>query len=243
MCSPAPFLDSAVQAVAGDGGLLCITATDMAVLCGNSPETCYTKYGSVSLKTRSCHEFAVRVLLQSVEAAATRAGRTIRPLLSLSIDFYVRVFVVVVSGQAACKESTSKLGHVWQCCGCEALSTQPLGRTVLRPAGQPPKFTLPTGPPVDRVCSHCSSPHHQGGPIWLAPIHDLTFVSALLDSLSEVRFTTFPRMVGMLSMVLEELPDVPLYYELSRLCNITKLSQGKLTLYLSALLNAGYRVR
>ena len=43
-------------------------------------------------------------------------------------------------------------------------------------------------------------------------------------------------------MVLEELEDVPLYYELARLCNIVKLSQGKITSYLSAILNAGYRV-
>ena len=35
-------------------------ATDMAVLCGNSPETCYAKYGAISLKTKACHEFAIR---------------------------------------------------------------------------------------------------------------------------------------------------------------------------------------
>ena len=35
-----PFLDSAVQAVA-DGGLMCVTCTDMAVLCGSFPEKCY----------------------------------------------------------------------------------------------------------------------------------------------------------------------------------------------------------
>ena len=64
----------------------------------------------------------------------------------------------------------------------------------------------------------------------------------LKQSLEEDRFQTYPRMVGMLSMVLEELQDIPLYYELSRLCNITKQSQGKITVYLSALLNAGYRV-
>ena len=46
----------------------------------------------------------------------------------------------------------------------------------------------------------------------------------------------------MLSVVLEELPDVPLYYDISRLCNITKVVQGKLTDYRSAVLNAGYRV-
>ena len=69
--SPTPFLDGAVQAVT-EGGLLCVTATDMAVLCGNSPETCYTKYGAISLKTKSCHEFAVRILLQCLESHANR---------------------------------------------------------------------------------------------------------------------------------------------------------------------------
>jgi len=43
----------------------------------------------------------------------------------------------------------------------------------------------------------------------------------------------------MLTMVLEELEDVPLYYELTRVCNITKQSTGKLTTFLSAVLNAG----
>ena len=35
--SPAMFLDAAVQCVT-DGGLLCVTATDLAVLCGNHSE-------------------------------------------------------------------------------------------------------------------------------------------------------------------------------------------------------------
>ncbi len=37
-------------------GLLCITCTDMAVMAGNSGETCYSKYGSVSIKSKYCHE-------------------------------------------------------------------------------------------------------------------------------------------------------------------------------------------
>lgn len=55
---PSIFLDSALQAVK-DGGLLLITATDMAVLAGNSPETCYSKYGAVSLKLKCCHEMVI----------------------------------------------------------------------------------------------------------------------------------------------------------------------------------------
>lgn len=52
---PSIFLDSAVQAIK-DGGLLLVTATDMAVLAGNSAETCYCKYGAVSLRIKCCHE-------------------------------------------------------------------------------------------------------------------------------------------------------------------------------------------
>lgn len=52
---PSIFLDSAIQAV-NEGGLLLVTATDMAVLAGNAPETCYSKYGSVSLRMKACHE-------------------------------------------------------------------------------------------------------------------------------------------------------------------------------------------
>ena len=57
--SPAEFLDGAVQCVS-DGGMLAITCTDMAVLCGNHSEACYAKYGSMPLKGKFCHEM-VRV--------------------------------------------------------------------------------------------------------------------------------------------------------------------------------------
>merc|ERR1712013_710130 len=70
-------------------------------------------------------------------------GRYIEPLLSLSIDFYCRVFVKVRTGQRKCKESTSKLGHVYQCFGCESLAFQPLGKTSLSKDGTNLKFSLP----------------------------------------------------------------------------------------------------
>lgn len=58
--SPAPFLDAAVQSLA-EGGLLMITCTDMAVLCGNHSETCHSKYGSICLKSKSCHEMVYNI--------------------------------------------------------------------------------------------------------------------------------------------------------------------------------------
>jgi len=238
--SPTPFLDAAVQSVA-DGGLLCITATDMAVLCGNTPETCYTKYGAISLKTKACHEFALRILLQSIESAANRYGRYIEPLLTLSVDFYARVFLKVHTSQAKCKLTTSKLGYVYQCTGCEALSYHRLGKATPHENGKNMKLSLVTGPPVGKTCEECNSPFHIGGPIWLNPIHNKQFIEELLLSIQENEYATEERIIGMLSVACEELEDVPLYYELPRLTCIVKQSQHKLTRYTSAILNAGYK--
>ena len=197
--SPTPFLDAALQSVT-DGGLLCITCTDMAVLCGNAAETCYTKYGGISLKSKSCHEIALRLVLQCVEAHANRYGRHIKPLLSLSIDFYCRVFVTVETSQSQCKRSTSKLGHLFQCNGCESLAIQPLGQLELREDGNI-KYKLCSGPPVGKRCEFCGNTFQIGGPIWIAPIHDSSFVSELLESLDEDKFGTHDRMKGMLTVV------------------------------------------
>ena len=63
--SAGPFLDAAVQAV-DDGGLLCVTCTDMAVLAGNHGEACFAKYGSMSVRSAHCKEMAVRIILYVV---------------------------------------------------------------------------------------------------------------------------------------------------------------------------------
>lgn len=54
--SATPFLDAAVGVIA-DGGLLCVTCTDMGVLAGhNYPEKAYTHYGGSCANTEYSHE-------------------------------------------------------------------------------------------------------------------------------------------------------------------------------------------
>ena len=53
--SAIPLIDSAIQGLQ-NSGLLCVTFTDMPVLCGNYPETCLYKYGSIPYKGPFCHE-------------------------------------------------------------------------------------------------------------------------------------------------------------------------------------------
>jgi tRNA (guanine26-N2/guanine27-N2)-dimethyltransferase len=50
-----PFLESALSCI-GNNGLLCVTFTDMAVLCARKPHVCFYKYGAAPLGKSYCHE-------------------------------------------------------------------------------------------------------------------------------------------------------------------------------------------
>uniref|UniRef100_A0A9J8DA80 tRNA (guanine(26)-N(2))-dimethyltransferase n=1 Tax=Cyprinus carpio carpio TaxID=630221 RepID=A0A9J8DA80_CYPCA len=239
--SPSPFLDAAVQAVS-EGGLLCITCTDMAVMAGNSGETCYSKYGSMSIKSKYCHEMALRIILHSLDQRAAVYQRYIEPLLSVSVDFYIRVFVRVKTGQAVVKNSASKHALLYNCVGCGAFHLQRMGKKMSQ--GKHMKYSAATGPPVGPNCEHCRQRHQLGGPIWAEPIHDITFVQKVLGAVSgnPTRFRTSKRIEGVLSMVTEELRDVPLYYVLDHLSSTVHCNTPPMLQFRSALLHAGYRV-
>ncbi|XP_071032295.1 tRNA (guanine(26)-N(2))-dimethyltransferase-like isoform X1 [Oncorhynchus clarkii lewisi] len=239
--SPAPFLDAAVQAV-GEGGLLCVTCTDMAVMAGNSGETCYSKYGSVSIKAKYCHEMALRIILHSLDQRAGVYQRYIHPLLCVSVDFYIRVFVRVHTGQAMVKNSASKQALVYNCVGCGSYHLQRLGKRTTQ--GNHIKYSAATGPPVGAECEHCGHRHQLGGPIWGEALHDVSFVQKVLSAVSgnPSRFGTARRIEGMLSMVTEELEDVPLYYTVDNLSSTVHCSTPPLLQFRSALLHAGHRV-
>uniref|UniRef100_A0A8C2XM56 tRNA (guanine(26)-N(2))-dimethyltransferase n=1 Tax=Cyclopterus lumpus TaxID=8103 RepID=A0A8C2XM56_CYCLU len=238
--SPASFLDAAVQAV-GEGGLLCITCTDMAVMAGNSGETCYSKYGSVSIKAKYCHEMALRIILHGLDQRAGVYQRYIQPLLSVSVDFYIRVFVRVFTGQATVKNSASKQALVYNCVGCGSFQLQRMGR---RMSNGNVKYSPASGPPVGPECEHCGQRHQLGGPIWAEPIHDVPFVQKVLSAVSgnPSRFGTSKRIEGVLSVVTEELEDVPLYYTVDSLSSTIHTNTPPLLQFRSALLHAGHRV-
>ena len=98
--SAAPFVDAAMQSIA-NGGLLAVTCTDMAALGGSHPETCYGRYGAMPIQRAGyLQELALRILLYHLSVVAGRYGRTIRPVLSVGMAFYCRVFVEVYDDKA-----------------------------------------------------------------------------------------------------------------------------------------------
>lgn len=177
--SASPFLDGAVQAVA-DGGLLCITCTDMSVFCGNYPEVCFAKYGAVPLKARYGHEMALRILLHAIDTAANKHRRYVEPWLSMSIDYYMRVFVRVHESAAEVKNSVTRRAMVLQSTQCPSFFLQPLGAHNERKDNYAPAVvTAPSS------CEESGGGRLRvGGPVWSAPIHKHDVLEELLARVS-----------------------------------------------------------
>ncbi|CAL4930356.1 unnamed protein product [Urochloa decumbens] len=239
--SPSIFLDSAVQAVA-DGGLLMCTATDMAVLCGTNGEVCYSKYGSYPTKGKYCHEMALRILLASIESHANRYKRYIVPVLSVFMDFYVRVFVRVFTSASEIKNTPLKLSYIYQCVGCDSFHLQCLGRTVSK--NNSVKHAPAIGPVVSQECNDCGKKFNVGGPIWSAPIHDQDWVVSTLTGVKSMkdRYPAYDKITSVLTTVSEELHDIPLFFSLHNIAGTVKCTSPSLVMFRSAVLNAGYRI-
>ncbi|XP_010463634.1 PREDICTED: probable tRNA (guanine(26)-N(2))-dimethyltransferase 2 [Camelina sativa] len=239
--SPSIFLDSAIQSVT-DGGLLMCTATDMAVLCGGNGEVCYSKYGSYPLRGKYCHEMALRILLASIESHANRYKRYIVPVLSVQMDFYVRVFVRVYTSASAMKNTPLKLSYVYQCIGCDSFHLQPVGRSL--PKNNSVRYLPAIGPVVQQECSHCGKKYNMGGPIWSAPMHDPEWVTSILSSVNSMkdRYPAYDKISAVLTTVSEELLDVPLYLSLHNLCATLKCISPSAAMFRSAVINANYRI-
>ncbi|KAK0585186.1 hypothetical protein LWI29_024439 [Acer saccharum] len=238
--SPSVFLDSAVQSVV-DGGMLMCTATDMAVLCGGNGEVCYSKYGSYPLRGKYCHEMALRILLASIESHANRYKRYVVPVLSVQMDFYVRVFVRIYTSASAMKNTPLKLSYVYQCTGCDSFHLQPIGRHASN-KNNSIRYLPGFGPVVPQVCSDCGKKFNMGGPIWSAPIHDQEWVTSILEDVKSMkdRYPAYDRISAILTTISEELPDVPLFLSLHNLCATLKCTSPSAVIFRSAVINAGY---
>ncbi|KAF0499408.1 N2,N2-dimethylguanosine tRNA methyltransferase [Gigaspora margarita] len=235
----APFIDGAVQAVE-EGGLLCVTCTDLANLTGsNYPEKCYANYGSIPVKGEFCHEMALRILLHTLSTSAAKYRRRIIPLLCCSIDFYIRIFVRVVTSPVEVKNNPCKTSMLYVCTGCHSYYTQPLAKVTGKNT-----YVPMVGPIVNNSCEHCENKFHVGGPIWTHSIHDKQFVLRMLEHVKESNnetYQTHSRMLGMLSVIMEEL-DIPLFHNLSALAGTLHCTSPSLKTFCSAILNKGYKV-
>ena len=245
--SAAMFLDGAVQSVA-DGGLLCVTCTDSAVLAGTSyPEKCFSAYGGVTTRVEYCHEFALRLVLHAISTSASRYGRYIEPMLCLSIDFYVRLFVRVYTRPVEVKKLASQTGAVFTCHSCQNASELRFGRhTELtgKDGKTVDKYHGGPGSSVGSYCEECGGNYLLAGPMWLGRLHNRDFCQRMLSLANEepLRFKTLARINGMVGIAAEELQDTPFYLTPARISGFFHCNSPPLLTVVSALLHAGHQV-
>jgi tRNA (guanine26-N2/guanine27-N2)-dimethyltransferase len=163
----APFIDAAIQAINHEG-LLCVTCTDSAIFASHGYlEKTYSQYGGLPLKGEPCHEGGLRLLLHAIGSSAGRYGMSIEPLLSLSIDYYIRVFVRVRKSPNDVKMLAGKTMIVYHCQnGCGSWSTQYLAKNKPKQnkdGTSSYKYSFAQAPSANQLCAHCGTKTHVSG--------------------------------------------------------------------------------
>ena len=221
--SPIPYLNSALRATKSEG-LLCMTATDMAVLCGIHQKACLRHYGAKPLRTEYCHELAVRILFGSVAVSAAKIDLAVEPVFCHSTDHYIRVYVKVLRGAKKADQTLRQLGYIFHCFRC-------LNREVFHEIF--PDFKL--------KCQVCGSLMDFSGPLWLGKLWEKEFVKKMVETVDKKILGQKKRITKILERILEEVDGNPTYYVLSHLCDLINVPVPPLTIILERIRKEGYK--
>jgi tRNA (guanine26-N2/guanine27-N2)-dimethyltransferase len=199
--SPVPYLDSAVRA-ARNGGMIALTATDMAPLCGVHPRACVRKYGGKPLRTEYCHELAVRLLAGSLTITAARHEVGIRIVFCHSTDHYIRVYAIAEYGAQKADDSLKKMGYVLHCFNCFHRETSKR------------LFT-----PLKEGCPACHTRLSVAGPLWLEGIFDKGFIKKMRKELPKKKMKQEKRISKLLFLTENEAEASATYYVIDKICD------------------------
>ncbi|KAH3672188.1 hypothetical protein WICMUC_004417 [Wickerhamomyces mucosus] len=239
-----PFIDAAIQNL-GNEGLLLVTCTDLAVLAGGGyPEKCFALYGGTTLINHDAsHEAALRLVLNQIGNTAARYKKTIEPLLCLSIDFYVRIFIKVKTSPIEVKKLASKTSLQYVCSVCGSIHDQPLGKITTRENGTD-KFGLSQGSSrAGSNCFYCGFTQHVAGPMYNGPLQNKEFIDKILhinkNELDDETYKTRKRIEGMLTLARNEI-DAPFYFKPEKISSVLKCQVPPLKTVIAALGNLGF---
>lgn len=221
--SPVRYLDSAIRALR-DGGLLALTATDMAPLCGVHLKACIRKYGGRSLRTEYCHELAVRLLTGCLVMVAAKHEVGVEVVFSHSTDHYIRVYAITHHGAKQADKSIRVMGHIVHCFKC-------LHRE--KSEGMRSPFKL--------ECSECGSKMATAGPLFLGKIFDEDFCTLMRSDLARRRLRQEKKIQRLLFLAEEEAGASVTYYVLDKICDKLNLPIPPLAEVLKALKVAGFQ--
>lgn len=221
--SPVRYLDSAIRALRS-GGLLAVTATDMAPLCGVHPKACIRKYGGSPLHSEYCHEVALRLLVGSLASVAARHEKSVGVVFSHSTDHYVRAYALLGHGSEGASRSLGEVGYILHCPRCLNRRTVHKVREI-----------------GEALCDECGGSMIIAGPLWLGRLSDITFCDEMIEEAERQEFGE-RRIMRLLRLVRSESEYPPTFFHIDKISDQLNLPSSPTEGILGALRRAGYRV-
>jgi tRNA (guanine26-N2/guanine27-N2)-dimethyltransferase len=218
--SPVPYMEAALRACR-DGGIIALTATDMAPLCGVNPRACLRKYGGWPLRTEYSKELALRLLMGSLVNAGARLEIAVNPIFSFSIDHYVRTYAHVERGARRADSCMSHVGYVLHCGRC-------LNRRMVH-----------RGSGLEDVCEVCGGKMEAGGPLWTGRLADADLLG-MMAPMSEI-FSGEARLRRLIGLLSEENDLPPTFFNIDLHCSRLGIRSQPTERVLTSLEDAGFR--
>ncbi|MBE0519482.1 tRNA (guanine(10)-N(2))-dimethyltransferase [Candidatus Bathyarchaeota archaeon] len=221
---PVPYLDSAIRALR-NSGLLILTATDMAPLCGVHPKACIRKYGGKPLRTEYCHELAVRLLAGSLAMTAAKYEMGINIIFSHSTDHYVRIYATAKYGAKKGNENVKNMGYILHCFKCLHRETAK-GLFLIEHSGK---------------CSECGSKISVAGPLWLGKLFDGQFCELVQKEVKRRAFKQGKKIRKIFTLIENEVEAPITYYVVDKLCDTLNLPVPPVKKVIAALEERGFQ--
>jgi len=215
--APVRFLESALRAC-DSGGMIGVSATDLAALTGRSAQACLRKYDALTFVSGFSKELAVRILVGSVARTAARLGLGVKPLLSFSHRHFVRIFVSTSKGKAAASETKQNVGWFFFCPECFT--------TLATEMSNPPS----------RTCPNCKRWGRLAGPLWTSETADRNLLARMLDASSN-----YTDAQNMLRKLLEEDTSMIGFYSVAELARGMRTSPVSPSVLIQKLRENGFR--
>ena len=106
--SPVSFIDAAIQSIRHHG-VLAVSATDTAALCGVYPIVCKRRYAATPFHGPVMHEVGLRILLGYVAREAAKHGKGVVPIFSYKTDHYMRLYLHIIGNIASANEMANQI--------------------------------------------------------------------------------------------------------------------------------------
>lgn len=226
--TPNLYLDAAFKAIQKVNGLLCITATDTAVLFGVRPLSCIRKYMSKPLHTEYCKEVGARILLYFISRIANINNMGILPLLTFYNSHFIRVFCLTFKNRNEITKFFKNYTYSIHCNNCGF-------RSILQDDYFQPSLNCP-------VCKKNNYVDY-AGPLWDSEIHDADFVNEMIEMNNHLNYNNKKRINKLLNLIKGEINKPIFYYNIHKLSKILKISNiPKLEEIISHIKNKGYQI-